>query len=101
MSDEPGPLALLERMRLMKPSDISILEDIVAKKAVGSGVGTSPGTANDGLWSEMEKLGWVTVENHSYSLPSGNALVTRTFKVVETGLAPLSDLIRAYSSQSS
>lgn len=56
--------ALLERMRSMSAADLSVLEAAIKQPSGEQPVllTTIPGSANDQLWSEMTKLGWLSAE---------------------------------------
>lgn len=55
---------LLARMRMMSAADLSVLEAAAQEPSGEQPVllTTVPGSANDQLWSEMAKLGWLSEE---------------------------------------
>lgn len=86
--------ALLQRMLKMSAADISVLE--AASKTPGSGMTTTPSSANDALWSETQELGWTTVKGEELPLGEGKSFLLRVFTITPAGSQPISELLAAY-----
>ena len=83
--------ALLTQMRELSAGDLSILEAVV--ESIGSDetprVTTTPGSANDRLWSEMTKLGWMSADAPLEDVP----VATKVFVVHASAKEPLDALL--------
>ena len=66
IEDKPIPSNLLPLINKMSAAEISILEGAVKQR--GSSIMTAAGSANDVLYSEMVKLGWMTHKDHAFDL---------------------------------
>jgi hypothetical protein len=87
--DEQGR-PLLSQMRELTAADLSILQAVVESLGVEDTlkVTTTPGSANDRLWSEMTKLGWMSAD-----APLEVPVATRVFVVHASAREPLSALL--------
>jgi hypothetical protein len=88
-NDEHGR-HLLPQMREMSAADLSILQALVESLGVEDTVKvtTTPGSANDRLWSEMAKLGWMSADT-----PLEVPVATKVFVVHASAKEPLSTLL--------
>lgn len=76
---------LEQRLRALGPGDRSVI--IHSATNPGSVMTTSPGSPNDSLWSEMEKVGW-TKQVDVFAKPGENnplAGLLRTFALTDSG----------------
>jgi hypothetical protein len=82
--------ALLTRMRELSAGDLSILEAVVESLQGEDEVRltTTPGSANDRLWSEMTVLGWMSAD-----APLEVPVDTKVFVVHAAAKEPLSSLL--------
>lgn len=87
--------ALLERMRQMSPADISVLD--ASTKTPESSMTTGPGSANEALWTEMVKLGWMTRRDEDLELPGGKRYSMKIYSISLEGLEPILDLLSRLS----
>jgi hypothetical protein len=76
---------LEERLRNLSPGDRSVIEASASKP--GSAMTTSPGSANDQLWSDMEKVGWTKRVNPFEGAPNAKELAAllRAFELTDAG----------------
>jgi hypothetical protein len=76
---------LEERLRKLGPGDLSVIAASASKP--GSAMTTSPGSPNDALWSDMEKVGWTKRVNPFEGTPNAKELgaLLRMFELTEEG----------------
>jgi hypothetical protein len=91
MATEAEIAALLERMRAMSAADISVLE--ASANTPESNVTTAAGSANEALWSEFVKLGWMIKKEDMLDLPAGKRFVMTIYSISSEGLQPILDLL--------
>jgi hypothetical protein len=90
-TDEPFA-SLVQRMRSMRPADLSVLAGMLQTPEPEVNIATTIGSDNDLLWSEMARIGWMTLGSAD-DLPAGS----RVFKVGAAGrerIAKLLDEVR-------
>jgi hypothetical protein len=87
--------ALLRRMRDMSAADLSVLA--ASADTPGSNMTTAPGSRNDALWSDMEKLGWLTVKSETLDLPGGKQYLMKIYAIAAEGREPILTLLSALS----
>ena len=93
MDENLSTESLLARMRSMTASDISVLQ--ASLQSSDSSMATSPGSANDLLWSAMEKLGWMRRHEEIFPLSGGTAFNLLTYAITPQGRQPISELLIA------
>jgi hypothetical protein len=76
---------LEERLRKLGPGDLSVITASASKP--GSAMTTSPGSPNDALWSDMEKVGWTKRVSPFEGTPNAKELgaLLRMFELTEEG----------------
>ena len=88
-------LEIQELLRLMQRAsagDMSILLHASRPRDEPVSMATSPGTNNDKLWSEMVKLGWMSVRDDK--VPTKFAAITiRIFTLTPNGRAGIAELL--------
>jgi hypothetical protein len=91
MEHDEQQLALLTRMRELSAADLSILEAVVESLGTDESprLTTIPGSANDRLWSEMTKLGWMSADAPLEDVP----MATKVFVVHASAKEPLDALV--------
>ena len=97
MATEAEIAALLERMRAMSAADISVLE--ASANTPDSNVTTAPGSANEALWSEFVKLGWMIKKEDALDLPGGRRFEMTIYSISSEGLQPILDLLSTLAQQ--
>ena len=97
MATEAEIAALLERMRAMSAADISVLE--ASASTPDSNVTTAPGSANEALWSEFVKLGWMIKKEDALDLPGGRRFEMTIYSISSEGLQPILDLLSTLAQQ--
>ena len=75
--------SLVQRMRKMSAADLSVLQ--ASADTPDSLMTTAPGSPNEALWSEMEKLGWMTRAADEISLPGGGKFAMQTYSMTPAG----------------
>ena len=97
MATEAQIEALLERMRAMSAADISVLE--ASANTPDSNMTTAPGSANEALWSEFVKLGWMIKNEDALDPPGGKRFVMTIYSISSEGLQPVHDLLSTFAQQ--
>lgn len=90
MADDQQGRQLLPQMRALSAADLSVLQGVVASLATEESVRvtTTPGSANDQLWSEMTKLGWMSAD-----APLDVPVASKVFIVHAAAKEPLEALL--------
>ena len=91
MATEAEIAALLKRMRAMSAADISVLE--ASANTPDSNVTIAPGSANEALWFEFVKLGWMIKKEDALDLPGGRRFAMTIYSISSEGLQPILDLL--------
>ena len=97
MADAVQIRALLERMRAMSAADISVFE--ASANTPDSSMTTAPGSANEALWSEFLKLGWMIKKEDVLDLPNDKRFVITIYSISSEGLQPIRDLLSTLRQQ--
>ena len=90
MADDETGRALLPQLRALSAADLSVLRAVVdcLGEEDAPRVTTTPGSANDRLWTEMAKLGWMSAD-----APLEVPVASKVFIVHATAKAPLDALL--------
>jgi hypothetical protein len=75
--------SLLQRMREMSAADLSVLQ--ASADTPDSQMTTAPGSPNEALWSQMEKLEWMIRTAEDISLPGGGQFAMHTYSLTPAG----------------
>jgi hypothetical protein len=90
MTDEQQLDSVRSAIRQLSPADRSVLEAVVqsleSEETVR--VTTTPGTANDRVWSEMAILGWMSIDT-----PLEVSVDTRVYIVEQRAKKPLCEML--------
>ena len=79
--------ALLPLLAALTAGDVSVTREAI--KRPDSQVVTTPGSANDALWSELVRRGWMVEAKP----PDGLAGVVKTFTFTRTGRQRLPEIL--------
>src|SRR3984893_4920264 len=90
MASDEQARQLLPQMRELNAEDLTVLQAVVESLGVEDPirVTTTPGSANDRLWSEMTKLGWMDTDE-----PLEGPVAPKGFVVHASAKEPLSALL--------
>ncbi len=90
MTDEQQLDSVRSAIRQLSPADRSVLEAVVQslESEESVRVTTTPGSANDRIWSEMATLGWMSVDT-----PLDVPVDTRVYIVERRTMKPLSEML--------
>jgi hypothetical protein len=91
MATQTQTESLLQRMRKMSAADLSVLQ--ASADMPDSQMTTAPGSPNEALWSEMEKLGWMIRAAEDISLPGGGKFAMLTYSMTPAGREAVSKLL--------
>jgi hypothetical protein len=91
MATQTQTESLLQRMRKMSAADLSVLQ--ASADTPDSQMTTAPGSPNEVLWSEMEKLGWMIRAAEDISLPGGVKFAMHTYSMTPAGREAVSKLL--------